>query len=72
MLDRMMQNFRARSDLLVGQYEDEDEVQHSISDTSDSEQDERIGKEKHVTPTKYVCWNFTGKQFVGTTHRLHK
>ena len=67
-----MQNFRARSDLLVGQYEDEDEVQHSISDTSDSEQDERTGKEKHATPTKYVCWNFIGKQSVGTTHCLHK
>ena len=44
-----MQNFRARSDVLVGQYEDEDEVQHSISDT-DSEQEEKTGKEK---TTKY-------------------
>ena len=50
----MMQNFRARSDILVGQYEDEDEVQHSISDTSDGELEETTGKKK---PTKYVCWN---------------
>jgi hypothetical protein len=51
----MMQNFRARSDVLVGQFEDEDEVQHSISDTSDSEQEEKIGREKRTTAAKYVC-----------------
>ena len=50
-----MQNFRARSDILVGQFEDEDEVQHSISDTSDSEQEEKTGREKRTTAAKYVC-----------------
>ena len=57
MLDRMMQNFRARSDILVGQYEDEDEVQHSISDTSDSEQEEKTAKEKRFARAKYACGN---------------
>ena len=47
-----MENFRARSDVLVGQYEDDDEVQHSISDTSDSDQEERIEKDKHSFPAK--------------------
>ena len=48
-----MQNFRARSDLLVGQYEEEDEVQHSLSDTSDSEEEEKTGKEKQANiPSK--------------------
>ena len=48
----MMQNFRARSDVLVGQYEDDDEVQHSISDTSDSDQEEKTGKGKHISLAK--------------------
>ena len=50
----MMQNFRARSHLLISQYEEEDEVQHSISDTTDSDQDETLEKEKQVTPSKLV------------------
>ena len=45
-----MANFRARSDLLVSQYEDEDEVQHSLSDTSDSGQDDDIGKKEKGKP----------------------
>lgn len=35
--DRIIQDFRARSQLLVSQHEDEDEVVCTLSDTSESE-----------------------------------
>lgn len=53
-MDRMMRNFRARNDLLVRQYEDEDVVRHSISDSSDSEQEEKSA----VQPSKYVLLSY--------------
>ena len=36
-VDRIIQDFRARSQLLVSQHEEEDEVLCTLSDTSDSE-----------------------------------
>ena len=53
-MERMMQNFRARSNLLINQFEEEDEVQRSLSDTTDSDQEEKSEKEKQATPSKLV------------------
>ena len=36
-MDRIIQDFRARSQLLVSQHEEEDEVICTLSDTSESE-----------------------------------
>ena len=36
-VDRIIQDFRARSQLLVSQHEEEDEVVCTLSDTSESE-----------------------------------
>ena len=47
-VDRIIQDFRARSQLLVSQHEEEDEVVCTLSDTSESED------EADEEPSRYV------------------
>lgn len=49
-VDRIIQDFRARSQLLVSQHEEEDEVVCTLSDTSESEDeaDEEPSRYKRV------------------------
>ncbi|XP_046859359.1 kinesin-like protein KIF27 isoform X2 [Xenia sp. Carnegie-2017] len=66
-MDRMMRNFRARNDLLVRQYEDEDVVRHSISDSSDSEQEEKSA----VRPSKTLRKAKNKEKSENGVHKRH-
>ena len=57
LVDRLIQDFRARSQLLVSQHEEEDEVVCLLSDTSESED------EVEETPTRYCGYPFSFSQF---------
>lgn len=55
-VDRIIQDFRARSQLLVSQHEEEDEVICTLSDTSESEDeaDEEPSRYKQTTVDQIV------------------
>ena len=46
-MERIIEGFRARSQLLVSQHEEEDEVLQTLSDTSESEDDEQKPASKY-------------------------
>lgn len=46
-MDRIIQDFRARSQLLVSQHEEEDEVVCTLSDTSESEDEAEKEPERY-------------------------
>ena len=43
-MERIIDGFRARSQLLVSQHEEEDEVIQTLSDTSESEEEDKAEK----------------------------
>ena len=66
-MDRIIQDFRARSQLLVSQHEEEDEVVCTLSDTSESEDEADEEPERYkVFSNRPASW----RHFTTTTRIL--